>query len=143
MVSEEEMMQQQLHKTLAASGTVRVVQVGEEQERIQAWPGAVDEEPGYPSEAAAYIMGVLLPEWSELFLRKHAGYGEMHYDLGMLGQAVDIHRKAGKLKRALIEGKPIGNEGVREVAMDLIGHAFLLLQLHDGPYPEGKSPERC
>ena len=105
-----------------AEAGVRVIPV-EEQEQIKQ----------YSSEAAVYIMEVLLPEWRELFLRKHAGYGQMHHDLGMLGQAVDIHRKAGKLKRALIEGKPIGPESVREVAMDLIGHAFLLMEVHDSP----------
>ena len=81
----------------------------------------------WPSEAARNIMMFILPGWQRLFLEKNAGYGDMADDLGAKAQLVDIHRKVGKLKRALWDGKEIGEENVREVTMDLIGHCFLLL----------------
>lgn len=81
----------------------------------------------WPSEAAKNIMKFILPEWQKLFLDKNAGYGDMADELGPKAQLVDIHRKVGKLKRALWDGKEIGEEDIREVTMDLIGHCFLLL----------------
>src|SRR4051794_8333780 len=68
----------------------------------------------YPTEAARYIVERLIPEWVALFLEKNAGYGNMHGDLGLRAQYVDIHRKTGKLRRAWWDGKDIGPETPRE-----------------------------
>lgn len=86
-------------------------------------------EPGeYPSNTARRVMEELVPEWQHLFLEKNKGYGEMSNELGPAAQFVDIHRKVGKLKRALWDQDDIGEfEGVREITLDLIGHCFLLL----------------
>lgn len=92
---------------------------------------AIVESNGYPTEAARHIVEKLIPEWVDLFLRKNAGYGNMHGDLGIKAQYVDIHRKVGKLRRAWWHGQPIGPESAREVCMDLIGHLFLALELMD------------
>lgn len=89
----------------------------------------------YPSRTAGRIMESILPRWRIRFLEKNAGYGDMHQELGPRAQFVDINRKAGKLRRALWEGDDIGDEDVQEVAMDIIGHCFLLLDLLD---QEGK-----
>jgi hypothetical protein len=88
----------------------------------------------YPTEAARYICDSLLPEWIEHFLRKNAGYGNMHHDLGVRAQYVDINRKVGKLRRKWWDGKEIGPETDREVCLDLIGHLFLALELLDGDH---------
>lgn len=82
----------------------------------------------YPSETARQICEELLPRWVSQFLEKNAGYGDMADELGPAAQFVDIHRKVGKLKRALWDQKDIGHEDAEEVAQDLIGHCFLLLR---------------
>lgn len=87
---------------------------------------------GYPTEAARYIAETLVPEFLEKFFEKNKGYGNMHGDLGLRAQYVDIHRKTGKLRRAWWDGKPIGPEQPREVVLDLLGHLFLALELMDG-----------
>jgi len=81
----------------------------------------------YPTPEAKRIGRVLVPEWMEMFLRKNAGYGTGASDLGMKGEFVEIWRKARKLRRSLWEERSIGDETVREVAMDMVGHLFLLL----------------
>lgn len=83
----------------------------------------------YPSASAHNICEALLPEWKDLFLRKNAGYGDMHHELGMAAQFVDMHRKFGKIRRAMWDNEPIGDETLREVLMDMIGHCFLTLDL--------------
>jgi hypothetical protein len=87
----------------------------------------------YATATAQYIMDHLLPEWKDLFLRKHYGYGEMHAldgkEFGMKAQYLDIHRKVRKLRRAFWDGEPIGDEDPKEVLLDLIGHCFLSLDL--------------
>lgn len=84
----------------------------------------------YPTQIAKRIFEDLVPEWSRQFLNANAGYGE-GADLGIKGEFVELHRKTMKLKRAIWEEQFIGKEDVREVAMDMIGHAFLLIALHD------------
>lgn len=83
----------------------------------------------YPSASAHDICEYLVPEWRELFLRKNVGYGDMHKELGLIAQYVDMHRKMGKIRRAMWDKEPIGDESLREVLMDLIGHCFLTLDL--------------
>ena len=83
------------------------------------------------SKTVSYITKFLVPEWEKLFREKNAGYGDMHQELGTKAQYVDLHRKIGKLRRALWEGQDIGAESAREVLLDLIGHAFLTIQLID------------
>lgn len=85
----------------------------------------------YPSRTAGRIMESILPRWRIRFLEKNAGYGDMSQELGPRAQFVDINRKVGKLRRALWEGQDIGEEDVKEVTMDVIGHCFLLLDLLD------------
>lgn len=80
---------------------------------------------------AATIIEDLVPEWAHMFVRKNLGYGEMHQDLGVKAQYVDMHRKVRKLKRALWDLQDIGDETPREVLMDLIGHCFLTIALID------------
>lgn len=80
---------------------------------------------------AKKIIDELVPEWGHMFVRKNAGYGEMHQDLGVKAQYVDMHRKVRKLKRALWDLQDIGDESPREVLMDLIGHCFLTIALID------------
>ncbi len=82
----------------------------------------------YPSDTARQIMEELLPEWQATFLERNKGYGDMADELGPAAQFVDIHRKVGKLKRALWDEQDIGAEDVREVTLDLIGHCFLLIR---------------
>lgn len=74
-----------------------------------------------------HIMGVLLPEWEAMFLRKQKDYGNDANRLGVKGAFVDIHRKEGKLKRAIWDGQKLEGEQPREILMDLIGHCFLTI----------------
>lgn len=83
----------------------------------------------YPTATAEYIFEYLVPEFKKQFLPKNAGYGDMHNDLGLPAQYVDIHRKIGKLRRAMWDGLEIGPESIDEVLFDLIGHCFLTLDL--------------
>lgn len=85
------------------------------------------------SKTAQQILHGLVQEWIDFFLEKNAGYGDMSRDLGARAQFVDINRKVGKLRRALWDNQSIGDEDVREVTLDLIGHCFLLIDLLDNP----------
>lgn len=86
---------------------------------------------GYPTDTARRILKDHFPEWRDLFLEKNAGYGEMHQVLGPRAQFVDMHRKFGKIQRAIWEGQDIGGETPKEVLLDLIGHCFLMYDLLD------------
>lgn len=94
----------------------------------------------YPTKAAAVIFAKLVPEWTCQFLEKNAAYGEDPAPLGPGAEFVEIWRKAKKLRRSIWDGEEIGAEGPREVAMDLIGHCFLLIELLDKGYEIG--PEK-
>jgi hypothetical protein len=87
----------------------------------------------FPTEAARRIMTEHYAIWRALFLEKNRGYGEMHAVLGVRAQFVDIHRKVGKIQRAVWDYPPsdIGEENLREVLLDLIGHCFLMYDLLD------------
>lgn len=110
------------------SGNVRMTAVDKGASGIEL---EMNKQKAYPTASAEYVCEGLLPEWEELFLQKNAGYGGMHGELGLRAQYVDIHRKAGKVRRALWEDEDIGPESVREVLMDLIGHCFLTIDLID------------
>jgi hypothetical protein len=70
----------------------------------------------------------LLNEFLLLFLKKQRDYGDHADDLGAPGQYAELHRKMGKLKKALWDGQPLVGEPAREVLMDLIGHCFLAIR---------------
>lgn len=52
-------------------------------------------------------------------------------DLGAAGQYAELHRKDGKLRRALWEGKELTGEQPREVLLDMIGHAVKAIRYLD------------
>lgn len=85
------------------------------------------------SEDHGYIMSHLLIEWQRLFALKARGYGNMHRDLGLKAQYVDLHRKCAKLRMALWDEVDTSewDETPREVAMDMIGHLFLTIAMID------------
>lgn len=87
----------------------------------------------YPTLVATFIFNELLPEWEELFLARNANYGEYDAELQELGEMVEIFRKYKKLKRAFIDKVDTSNwdESPREVALDMIGHLFLLIAVID------------
>lgn len=70
----------------------------------------------------------LLQDWVALFVKKQADYGDSADDLGAPGQYAELHRKMGKLKRALWDGKVLEGEQPDEVLFDLIGHCFLAIR---------------
>lgn len=70
----------------------------------------------------------LLQEWILRFMEKQKDYKDGADDLGAPGQYAELHRKMGKLRRALWEGEPLVGEPVDEVLMDLIGHCFLAIR---------------
>ena len=78
-----------------------------------------------------YIMNKLLIEWADMFMLKNLGYGADANRLGVKGAFVDIHRKEGKLKRAIWDGAHLEGEQPREILMDLIGHCFLTITAMD------------
>lgn len=83
---------------------------------------------GWPTETSRDIMEVHLRRWFELFMEKQIDYGDAGDGLGLAGQYSEMHRKFGKLKRAMWDGKPLAGEPLEEVLMDLIGHCFLSLR---------------
>jgi hypothetical protein len=78
-----------------------------------------------------YIVGTLLPEWLEQFRGKQGDYKDDANRLGVKGAFVDIHRKEGKVKRALWDGHELKGEQPREILLDLIGHCFLTIAAID------------
>ena len=94
----------------------------------------------YHTLIASYIFGTLEPEWSEQFEKKNASYGEYDAELGPLAEAVEIHRKHKMLKRAFIEKVDTSEwaESPREIAMDMIGHLYLLIAVIDEEADNGK-----
>lgn len=73
----------------------------------------------------------LLEEWVLHFLQKQRDYGDHADDLGAPGQYAELHRKIGKLKKAMWDGTPLRGEPAREVCLDLIGHLFLAIKHMD------------
>jgi hypothetical protein len=70
----------------------------------------------------------LLQEWVTLFIGKQKDYGDSADDLGAPGQYSELHRKMGKLKKALWDGEALAGEQPDEVLFDLIGHCFLAIR---------------
>lgn len=81
----------------------------------------------------------LLEEWVIQFVGKQRDYGDHADDLGAPGQYAEIHRKIGKLKKAMWDGEMLRGEPAREVCMDLIGHLFLAIKHMDENNYGGKS----
>jgi hypothetical protein len=94
----------------------------------------------YHTLVASYIFGILEPEWSDQFEKRNAEYGEYDAELGTLGEMVEIHRKYKKLKRAFIEKADTSDwaESPRQVAMDMIGHLYLLIAVIDEEADDGR-----
>lgn len=70
----------------------------------------------------------LLQEWIWRFMEKQQDYKDGADDLGAPGQYAELHRKMGKLKKALWDGEPLAGEPAEEVLQDLIGHCFLAIR---------------
>lgn len=92
--------------------------------------------------AAHRITNSLVQEWIELFLEKNSDYnsaptpgfpeGFENADvLGIQGQFAEIWRKIWKLKKAMWDDQELTGEQPREVLLDLIGHAFLAIDMMD------------
>lgn len=76
------------------------------------------------------IIMELLPQFVTQFVGKALHYGPTNANiLGPAGQYADIHRKIGPLKRALWDGEDLTQEGPDEICKDLIGHAFLTIDM--------------
>lgn len=75
------------------------------------------------------ILTDVFPTWLDLFQMKSREYGDAAFDLGPRAQFVDMNRKFVKLRRALWEGKELTTESIDEILLDLIGHAFLTLEM--------------
>jgi hypothetical protein len=72
--------------------------------------------------------------WYQQFTERFLEYGEGAADeLGLAGQWGDLHRKVAKLKRELWCGddRVQTRESAREVLLDIIGHAFLAIDMID------------
>lgn len=86
-------------------------------------------------EDMRYIRDSLVGEWWDLYHSKALDYNdgpaENHRELGIRGQFSDLHRKHGKLKKAIWDGKPLASEQPREILMDQISHCFLMLAMMD------------
>ncbi len=83
------------------------------------------------TEHGSNIVENLVEEWVQQFISKSNDYGETANHLGAAGQYADMHRKMGKLKRALWEGETLTGEQPREILLDLIGHCFLTIHYID------------
>lgn len=78
-------------------------------------------------------------EWWNQFIDAYLEYGDGAADeLGLAGQWGDLFRKVRKLKPELWEGKEhLTRETARQVLMDIIGHAFLAIDMIDRGLPGG------
>lgn len=82
------------------------------------------------SEELKNILTKLYPEWRAQFVQANSEYSRVQH-LGPKGVMPDIHRKTAKLLKAVWDGEELRREKPREVAMDMIGHLFLLITLMD------------
>lgn len=83
---------------------------------------------GWPTATSREIMEEHLRRWFELFMEKQVDYGDRGDDLGLAGQYAELHRKIGKLKRAMWDGVDLAGEPLEQVLLDMIGHCFLSLR---------------
>lgn len=84
-----------------------------------------------------YIRDVVIPEFLQQFTSDNAEYPPER-PLGAKAEWHGIHRKVGKLKAPVWDGKPwTGRESVRRMFLEIAGHAFLAVASLD----EETSPE--
>jgi len=70
----------------------------------------------------------IVPSVIGAFLHKNRSY-PYNTDLGPRAEIVELYRKMNKLKAALWDGKALDGEQPPEIAMDMIGHLILLLDM--------------
>lgn len=97
---------------------------------------------GWPTATSREIMEDHLKRWFQLFMEKQIDYGDRGDDLGLAGQYAEIHRKIGKLKRAMWDGFDLTGEQMDEVLLDLIGHCFLSLRYINHNNTGGKGKDK-
>lgn len=73
------------------------------------------------------IVENIVPNVLAMYLRKSQDYGDTAESLGERGQFADMHRKFGKLKRALWDGQVLHGESTRDILFDMIGHCLLTI----------------
>jgi len=79
---------------------------------------------------ARRIIMEIIPAFAQRFVEKSLHYGDANANvLGPAGQFADIWRKIGPLRRALWDGEELTQEGPDEICRDLIGHAFLTIDM--------------
>lgn len=91
------------------------------------------------TDQAVDIVERLAPEFLLGFLDKNRKYRAVDNSLGSKGVFPDINRKTGILKSRIWDGDASVGESTREVAMDLIGHLFLMIHMMDEE--DAKSPD--
>jgi hypothetical protein len=92
------------------------------------------------------IVSRLVPEWVEHQQQKAKDYNSSAENgpgwpssaafenadvLGIKGQFAEIWRKIWKLKKGMWDGETLVGEQPREILLDLIGHAFLAIDMID------------
>lgn len=84
----------------------------------------------YPATRTAQrVVGDILPDAARLFVKRNKDYGDGANELGLKGQYADINRKVKKLKRILWDGIEPTGESAEEIALDLIGHLGLTIDM--------------
>lgn len=94
--------------------------------------------PTAPPELPEHVRWILaaIPTWSARFTEKAVDYGDAVNELGKRGQFADMHRKMGKLKRAMWNNEKLVGEQPIEICEDLIGHCFLTMYFLSNPDAE-------
>jgi hypothetical protein len=95
-------------------------------------------EPTTPPELPEHVRWILaaIPTWAARFTEKSVDYGDAVNELGAQGQFSDMHRKMGKLKRAMWNNEKLTGEQPIEILEDLIGHCFLSMYFLSNPDAE-------
>lgn len=75
----------------------------------------------------SWVVNVAVPKAISLFLQKNEGYPYEVSEFGSKAEIIELHRKYKKLRHAIWDGESLVGEQVPEVAMDMIGHLFLLI----------------
>jgi hypothetical protein len=75
--------------------------------------------------AKEIMWGGILTRSLDDFLKKNADYEDASDALHIIGQVSDLYRKVIKLKKAVIDGKPLNGETVASLLQDVFGHALL------------------
>jgi hypothetical protein len=89
-----------------------------------------------PIQADPYdeMINKILPLLVEHLRHKSEDYGDVFKELGLRGQYSDMHRKMGKLKKAIWDGETLVGESVEEILADLFGNVLISLWLMNGKY---------